>query len=67
MVQSCARGGLDWIAGKDSSPGDGWALEQASRASGHSTGLTEFKNPLDNTQLHGVTLGVFCAGPGFGP
>ena len=48
------------MSGKGSSPGGGWALEQAPQGSGHGPKLLEFKKRLDNALSHTVW---FLGGP----
>ena len=48
------------MSGKGSSPGGGWALEQAPQGSGHGPKLLEFKKHLDNALSHTVR---FFGGP----
>ena len=48
------------MSGKGSSPGGGWALEQAPQGSGHGPKLLEFMKRLDNALSHTVW---FLGGP----
>ena len=56
------------MSGKGSSPGGGWALEQAPQGSGHGPKLLEFKKHSDNAlrNMDWIMGGGGCVKPGVG-